>query len=292
MPRAAGERDEAVSPVSGVRKAPCEILTPRLRLVPVDEADEPEMTAAIFADPEVVKGLAHDGSTAAAQREASLRWCRRGPAGLWAQWEGTGMGLYAVRDRAGLVAAQGTFLGVAGLAMEEAGERWDAELFYAYGRAFHGRGVGSEAAQAVTKRFAGHPLCGALHAGYWHLLNPASGAILRAMGFVADGFTGLIEEYGRDRLEGIRRFELWRLERTVKASEAPERTESVVDEVGVKLGHLAREGVGTPADCAADMMNVLDRYGPAALVYQRVEAAVERGATSDGMAHMVWRPPS
>ena len=51
------------------------IVTERLILRPIRHSDAPDLERVIFGDPEVVKGLAHDGSDPSERHIHSKRWC-------------------------------------------------------------------------------------------------------------------------------------------------------------------------------------------------------------------------
>ncbi len=77
--------------------------------------------------------------------------------------------------------------------------------------------MGSEASNAVKETFCGLSGAGALYAVYWQILNPASGKILRRLGFVSAGKRNILNEYDAVRAMSFHNFELWRLRETEEA---------------------------------------------------------------------------
>ncbi len=232
------------------------IETRRLTLRLIRRDDAPDVVRTVFEEPETTAMLAHDGSTAEARRAAAERWCGLGPDGGHAPAATLGLGLFAILDRGGALERDGAFLGVAGLALAQTEGRWGGELFYALARAHHGKGVMREACAAILARFDATPGAGELFALYWRLLNPASGRLLRRLGFVDAGVRPLRDGYGLEKLLGIRRFELWRLE-TAPGSDA----RRVLESVAIKLGHLAAEAVLAAGEARAEIDAALARRG-------------------------------
>ena len=216
-----------------------EIETERVLLVPVRHSDARDIERFIFAEPEIVKALAHDGSRAERRRYHAEQWSGFGPDGGHEFWAACQMGLYVIRDRSGSIATADTFLGVCGVFLELEQDKWCGELFYALASPFHGKGVMSEAAAAVLQHFDQLPNAGYLYAVYWQLLNPASGRVLQKLGFKQAGTRNLLDEYPQELYQGIRDFELWRLNR-----KRPDQHPDTLREVAIKLGHLEREGIG------------------------------------------------
>ena len=263
-----------------------DLTTDRLLLKPVRHADAAVIERVIFENPEIVKGLAHDGSDPDVRRTHSRNWSGFGPDGDATRWRECETGLYVIRDRSGTLAPPEQFLGITGFYLEKRDGRWGGELFYALDTDFHGRGVTSEACAAVMDRFGSIPNAGSLYAVYWQLLNPASGKILRGLGFVPDGHRSLLDEYGAETAAGIRRFELWRLENAPPSQQA-----RIAGEAAIKLGHIEAEGVSTPdEDLAAILQAIKGEKGRRSLL-PAVEAALERGRESPGLAILRYHSP-
>ncbi len=261
-----------------------ELTTDRLLLKPIRRADADDIERVIFEDPEVVKGLAHDGSDAEVRRSHSRNWSGFGPDGDSARWHACETGLYAITDHSGVIAPAGQFLGVAGFYLEQQDGRWGGELFYALGSAFHGQGIMSEACAAVMARFSSLPDAGSLYAVYWRLLNPASGRILAKLGFTADGSVSLLEEYDADIAASIRDFEIWRL-----ANAAADQKRRIAIEAATKLGHLENDGISSPADNLAALLGALGDDSLANDFRIDIEAALERGRETPGYAVMRYQ---
>jgi len=263
-----------------------ELTTDRLLLRPIRHTDADDVERVIFEDPEVVKGLAHDGSDPQVRRRHSRSWSGFGPDGDIGRWQACATGLYVITDRSGEIAPRGQFLGVTGFYLEKEHGRWDGELFYALGSAFHGHGIMSEACAAAMARFQSLPDAGALYAVYWRLLNPASGRILARLGFAEDGSQSLLEEYDADIAAGIRDFEIWRLKNA-----ATDQQRRIAVEAATKLGHIEAEGVSTPAENLAALLGALGEAPLENELRADIEAALKRGRETPGLAMMRYPPP-
>ena len=258
-----------------------QLTTDRLLLRPIRHADAMAVEQVIFEDPEVVKGLAHDGSDPEVRRTHSRNWSGFGPDGDAAKWQACETGLYVISDRSGSLAPPEQFLGVTGFYLENQDGRWGGELFYALGSEFHGQGIMSEACAAVMARFRALPNAGSLYAVYWRLLNPASGKLLANLGFEADGSQSLLDEYDAEIAAGIRDFELWRLEKAA-ADEKPR----IAEEAATKLGHLEIDGISSPSANLGALLGALGDEQLAGELQPRIEAALRRGRETPGYAMM------
>ncbi|MGD8348788.1 MAG: GNAT family N-acetyltransferase [Gammaproteobacteria bacterium] len=261
--------------------------TDRLLLKPIRHGDAETIERLIFENPDIVKGLAHDGSDPEVRRTHSRNWSGFGPDGNPDRWNECGTGLYLITDRSGRLAPGSQILGVTGFYLEKKNARRGGELFYALDPEFHGQRIMSEACAAVMERFRAISNAGRLYAVYWRLLNPASGKILRQLGFEAEGSQSLLDEYGAETAIGIRRFELWRLEKTPVAQRA-----RVAEEVAIKLGHIESEGISTADENLAAILAVIADDEAARDLQPVVEAALQRGRESPGLAMLRYRPPT
>jgi RimJ/RimL family protein N-acetyltransferase len=116
---------------------PAEILTARLRLVPLKPADLDDL-ARMYADPEVMLGSSGVGSVRS--REDSAEWLRHTLTSPIAPFHRT----FRVEDR-----GDGGFLGRCGLRPES--EAPETELAFAFIRAAWGRAIATEAARAILE---------------------------------------------------------------------------------------------------------------------------------------------
>ena len=263
-----------------------DLTTDRLLLRPVRHADAAVIERVIFENPEIVKGLAHDGSDPEVRRKHSRNWSGFGPDGDPDRWRACETGLYVITDRSGTLAPAEQFLGITGFYLEPQHARWGGELFYALDTAFHRQGIMSEACAAVMDRFRSMPNAGSIHAVYWQLLNPASGKILRDLGFEADGNQSLLDEYDIETAVGIRRFELWRLEQAPPAQQT-----RIAEEVAIKLGHIEAEGISTADENLAAILQAIESDETRRRLQPAVEAALARGRQTPGLAMLRYRPP-
>jgi RimJ/RimL family protein N-acetyltransferase len=258
-----------------------QLTTDRLLLRPIRHADARDVERVIFEDPEIVKGLAHDGSDPEVRRRHARNWSGFGPDGDSASWRACETGLYVINDRSGSLAPADQFLGVAGFYLEDDAGRWGGELFYALDSAFHGRGITSEACAAVMQRFRSLANAGSVYAVYWQLLNPASAKILAGLGFEADGSQPLLDEYDADIAAGIRDFEIWRL-----ANATADQQPRIAAEAATKLGHIESEGISSPAENIAALLGALGDQRQSSELQTVIETALQHGRETPGLAMM------
>lgn len=255
--------------------------TERFNLRPIRHEDIDDVIQVLSSDPEVVKGLAHDGSDPVARREHAEGWIQYGPDGNAAMWRDCGLALFVITDRTATYAPQGEFMGVCGVTIERDGGKWHGELIYALGSRYHGHGIISEAASAVVARFRSQPDAGSLHAAYWRILNPASGRILRRLGFENTGVRPLLDEFGAERLRGTRRFELWRLQQA-----EPRQRPGMILAVAIKLGHLASAGISDQARNRDDLFEIVREGDWAEDLAPVIDAGLQAGFDHPGMDMM------
>lgn len=258
-----------------------ELITDRLLLRPIRHGDAKDVERVVFDDPEVVKGLAHDGSDPKVRRTHSANWSCFGPDGNKDFWEECKIGLYVINDRSGNLAPPSEFMGVTGVYLEKESEKWTGELFYALGSAYQGKGIMSEACDSVVSHFKSIPDADSLYAVYWQILNPASGSILNKLGFERNGTHLLLDEYDEETANGIRNFELWRL-----SNASNEKKALITEQVATKLGHLEFEGISSKTENLKDIRNAIaDRILEKELL-EKAESALEIGRKSPGFAMM------
>jgi RimJ/RimL family protein N-acetyltransferase len=125
-------------PVRRRRRGVTEILTKRLRLTPLS-ADDFDELAAMYSDPEVMLGSS--GAAVPRTRVESMEWLTRI---LTSSSAGVGRQTFRVDER-----DTGAFLGRCGLRPDA--HTLHTELAYAFVRRAWGRGVATEAAEAVLE---------------------------------------------------------------------------------------------------------------------------------------------
>ena len=152
--------------------------TERLIVRPFSASDVDEFVSELTSEPDVMKNLAEECETPTEQRDCATLYIE-GYSSLWKSYH---YGGWAVCARTSDVAKPGKLLGYVGFApggLEDAG----AELAYAYGRSFWGKGIGTEAARACLKWFftaGGYDRCYVCH----HSRNDSSRRIIEKLGFV------------------------------------------------------------------------------------------------------------
>jgi RimJ/RimL family protein N-acetyltransferase len=191
--------------------------TRRLRIRPVVADDTPAIAKVIFSDPNVVGMLAHNTRDPAdAYREAE-RWTKvMGADGDGGIWDDGGLGLFAMVPKG----ADERLAGIAGFYMERnANGRWNGEYFYGLGTDWHGKGLMSEVADAFGEILRSLPDLGVIYAGYWDMINEASGRILFRTGLKPQGRISVTKEYSIEKCQRMFEYDLWRLTETVSEDE-------------------------------------------------------------------------
>ena len=256
-----------------------EIETARLTLRPVTTADTQAIADVVFSDPDVVGMLAHNTRRREDAVEEAARWTKvMGSDGDDTIWGDGGLGLFAVIPKG----AEGKVAGVAGFYMERnAEQRWNGEHFYALGAAWHGRGLMTEVADVFGARLKSMPDLGVIYAGYWDMINEASGRLLLRTGLVPCGRKALTEEYVEERCLRMFDYDLWRL----AECSAPEKCDAVAVQVARRAGAFVAENVIERENA---IQSIGDAYavGPLPTDFmQMFDAAV----TSPGIAYLEIR---
>lgn len=254
------------------------IETDRLTLRPVSKQDTQEIARVIFSDPDVVGMLAHDVRTPESAIAEAEKWTSiMGIDGDGGIWDDGGMGLFAIVHK-----SDQAFAGVTGFYMERNEHKhWNGEYFYALGTRWHGRGLMSEAADMLGERLRSLDDLGVIYAGYWDLINEASGRLLRRTGLKPEGRKSVIEEYGLDRCRLIFEFDLWRL-----SSAAPgDVRDSILSQVARRAGAFVAEDIITKD---AVLKSLKDRFGAPSLT-RDAETMLEESIKRPGMAYLEIR---
>lgn len=224
----------------------------------------------IVADPEVVKLLLSDVSTAEGVEAEARKWINDAD-----HWARQGFGCWGIFDRRGTCGRAGALLGVAAAAqaLPEIGE--GPEVFYFLDRACWGRGVAREAVSAMCHYLFAVRQVPALEASIFAELNPGSVRLAEGLGMRAVGRVPL-RQHGLDdaRLRELVVFDLWRVR--VAPSAALGET---LAEAAFRIGQVLAEGFGSLAKSRAKLLSVLaareadnpiDRATAAALIERRL----------------------
>lgn len=255
------------------------LTTKTLRLRPLRRADTDTIASVIFSDPNVVATLAHNTRAPGDALKAAAKWtslmAEDGDRDVWQQG---GLGLFAISP----LEAPDRIMGAAGFFLDRAPEGvWAGEFFYALGSAFHGHGVMSEAADALTQAFWSLPDAGGVYAVYWDHVNEASGKILRRCGMTETGRRALKDEYRPERCLSMFDYDLWRL-RQADDMEKPE----AVGIASRRAGAVVAEGL---LEQEATLAALTEAYGaPLPLV---ATALFRMALEEPGMAYLERRNP-
>lgn len=254
------------------------IETNRLLLRPVCKQDTQAIARVIFLDPNVVGMLAHDIRTSESAVTEAERWTSimgiDGDGGIWSDG---GMGLFAIIHK-----PSQTLGGVTGFYMERnERHRWNGEYFYALGTEWHGQGLMSEAADAVGEKLRSLEDLGVIYAGYWDMINEASGRILRRSGLKPMGRKPVTEEYDADRCRKMFDYDLWRLSNATLGEER----DAVLCQSARRAGAFVAEDIITKNKA---LRMLIDSYGSQPLTSEAV-TMLEEAIARPGMAYLEIR---
>lgn len=247
--------------------------TERFTLRPLVEADAP-LLAELGADPDVVKTLIFDWSTAERRLAIAKFWIEIGQ----------DYGIWGVFDRQGTVREAGRFLGFA--AAEEPLPRGGLgpEIYYAFAQDTWGRGVATETVRAVIGHLLRDQGFTAVEALVLSGLNQASTRLVETLGMTLVGRYPFAEYAGRECGPTIR-YEVWRVE-----TAPPETAQRSLEEAAYKIGQFVADGVETKQAAASALhdaarANGLEtRLGDAALD-RLIDARLEAGMADTGWLH-------
>jgi RimJ/RimL family protein N-acetyltransferase len=219
---------------------------------PVKMADTDAIAERLFSDIDVAKTLMHDVSTPSKARECAEGWCRFFAVDSKDEDHcEPGLGLWAICEPNANGSAN-ELIGVRGLCDDPALPKNTAEGFAAVAKSHWGRGLSSESSK-VMLRYAFEELgLDAVYTNIWPLLNPASEAVQRKVGYEYVGRTTVLESFGADRIVGVMELELRRLSQV-----SDEFKGQVFKEAGIKLGQLSAEdnlSIGAVRQRVADVL--------------------------------------
>ena len=236
----------------------------------------------ILADPDIVKMLLGDSSTAAGLDLEARRWID--PPETWAA---CGYGSWGLYDRSGQLGQtgqldrKGALLGLVAAGPPLLPESAGPEIFYFLGKACRGKGVAREAVIRMCRYLFEDLGAPALEATIFAELNPGSVGLATRLGLRPVGRVSL-RDHGLDdaRLRELLTFDRWRVTQA-----SPENLEAVLQEAAFRIGQTLAEGVSSQAAerealtaaCQGKGLE-LDRLGE--VIEQRLSA----GMAAPGMA--------
>lgn len=253
-------------------------------LRPVLMADVDAIAEKLFLDIDVAKTLMHDASTPSKARECAEGWCNFFAIDSTdADHCAPGLGLWAI-CALNPDGKAGELVGVRGLFSDPALPENTAEGFAAIAKDHWGRGLSSESS-AVMLRYAFEELnLDAVYTNIWPLLNPASEAVQRKVGYEYVGRTTVLESFGADRIEGVLELELRRL-----AQATDEEKDQVFREAGIKLGQLSAEDNLAIDEVRRRVSDVLANDGDRSVVFAHMETGLMNpGWATYRLARETW----
>ncbi len=196
--------------------------------------DAPKL-ADLGRDPDVVKNLICDWSTAELRLEIAQDWIERTQK----------LGIWGVYDRDGVFDVPDRFVGICAAEDPLSRGGLGPEIFYAFYKQAWGKGVASEAVSAVVAHLFDDQGAEAVEALVLAGLNPASSRLLEKLGMEYMGRYSLAEYVG-DEYAATIRYEVWRVE-----TAAAQNVRRTLQEAAYKIGQFVTAGVATKSDMVA-----------------------------------------
>jgi RimJ/RimL family protein N-acetyltransferase len=257
------------------------IRSTRFDLEPLTGSQAP-LFADLGADTEIIKTLIGDWSTAGKRLENARAWIE----------EQRNHVLWGIYDRDGEFGDAGEFVGICGVEAPLPGVGKGPCMYYAFGQAVWGRGVGSEIAAAVIDHLFDETDVEAIEALVFPRLNPASSRLLEKQGMRLIGRYPIAEYVGEDCLPTLH-YEIWRAQVAV-----PAEAQTCLAESAFKIGQFLGDGVSSRADMAAALLVSAHENGLVDLIgidesKQLIAGSLDAGIADSGWLHYrvtrAWR---
>ncbi len=247
---------------------------------PLDARDVDGLATSLFSDPEVAKTLVHDVSTVERQRRCAEGWWKYG--GIDSpdsNWSTLNIGTWAILDDS---AGDGAprLVGTRGFGLDSGLPEGAIETYVAIARPYWGRRISGDSSRLLTNYLFSQTEADGVYTNIWPLLNPRSEAVQRRLGFTHWGRTPVGTSHSKARMAYIRDFELWRADRIAQPD-----GKDVLNEVAIKLGQLAAEGMHGERE-AIEMLEA--RLSPA-LRHDDAMAQTIRQGVADGFRNPGWK---
>ncbi len=249
------------------------MVTERFDLRPLTLEHAPYV-ADLGADPDVVKTLICDWSSAEQRLAIARAWIKRNQV----------FGIWGVFDRDGRFGGHGRFIGFCAVdePLEHVGQ--GPEIYYAFCRSAWGKGVATEVVGIIMRHLFRRGDIGSLEALVLAGLNPASRRLLENLGMRLIGRFPHVA-YADSQCAPTIRYEVWRV-RTATPSNALRRLE----EAAYKIGQFVAEGVGSKEAVAASLSAAAEANGLAArlgegTVADIVDESLAAGLKENGLLH-------
>jgi RimJ/RimL family protein N-acetyltransferase len=232
------------------------------------------LLADLGADPDVVKNLISDWSTAERRLEIARYWI-----------EGTQeYGIWGVFDREDAFGVPDRFVGFCAADRPLPLGGLGPEIFYAFRKESWGKGVATEVVTAMIAHLFDDQGVKAVEALVLAGLNPASGRLLEILGMRLVGRYPLAAYVG-DECGSTIRYELWRVE-----TAAPQSARQNLEEAAFKIGQFVVDGVASKGEMtvalekASIANNLVPRLG-ADVVGKIIHDSLDAGMAEKGWLH-------
>lgn len=170
-------------------------------------ADRQEIAEHIFGDVQVAKTLVHNVSSPEGALVATDAWINtlavdseRGAA--LPEY----LGLWTIRDETNI----GKFVGIRGVFVAPGLPANSVATFVAVARTYWGLGVSGDSSALLCRQVFEKSNLNSIYTRVWPMLNPASDAVQRRLGFVPAERHTLRNTFGEERMFDVLEFDLWR----------------------------------------------------------------------------------
>ena len=237
----------------------------------MDHKDAP-LLADLGADPDVVKTLICDWSSAERRLDIAQYWIERNQE----------HGIWGVHDRVGAFGEAGQFVGFCAADEPLPLGGLGPEIYYAFKKKTWGNGVASEVVNAVIGYLFDDRGADAIEALVLAGLNPASTRLVEKLGMRLVGRYPFAEYAGEECGPTIR-YELWRAE-TAAAPSARQNLE----EAAFKIGQFVADGAASKDEMIVALHEAAGAAGLVAQMGADVVREIMKEFLEAGMAENGW----
>jgi RimJ/RimL family protein N-acetyltransferase len=257
-----------------------DIITRRLKLTPVTDGQQEELRTKIFAHPDVVKTLMGDASNPEKQKYLVDAWYEE----YAGTWQRQGYGLWGVyKKSASSDDLPSGLLGIIWLEDTSTKDVKTVDIGYALTPNAWGKGIISEAAEAVMSYAFRKIGAEAIDALIFGAINPGSSRVIEKLGGRYLGQKPFLEYGDQEWFEATHSFDLWLIE-----TARPEMIETRVIGACFRTGQFAGERLLSRTDAINGILRAIEKneaMAPSNDLMKTLEDAVDRGRRAPGWSH-------
>ena len=247
------------------------LTTERFTLEPLHDEHAP-LIADLGADPDIVKNLICDWSTPERRLEIAKYWVERNQE----------YGIWGIFDREDSFGVPSQFVGFCAADEPLPLGGLGPEIYYALRKETWGKGVATEAVNAVIGHLFNDQGVQAVEALVLAGLNPASHKLLEKFGMQLAGRYPLAEYAGEESGPTIH-YELWRVKNA-----SPENARQSLEEAAFKIGQFVADGLTSKDEMTAALGSAAVASGLASRIGPDVSSKIINQLLEAGMAETGW----